>query len=224
MFIKFRNTYEQTSSKVTLLLQATSKAEETFLEAQQFEIEALDEVDDCTLLEVAEQRDCEMVNPDNELMVECVEEHKEISHKTNEFVCEVCSKRYQYLNSLTRHTRTAHERLRHSCPLCSQDFTQKTSLVEHIRNIHIDRAKPYSCDLCGRTFNTIKMLNQHMKQYCSDRKEKKTSTNIPKPKTKYRKQCSTCGLFFKHIEEHKLSHQSQLNLRKSEFLINIFIR
>lgn len=131
------------------------------------------------------------------------------------FQCDICFRTYVYQNSLNRHVKTAHELLRLSCPICSAKFTQRTSLVEHMKNLHKDDgANPevFACEMsdsCSRSFNTIKMLQQHMRQHITDRVKKK-EINLDTPKKKYRKQCSICGLFFKHVDEHKLTHQSEL--------------
>lgn len=173
------------------------------LEEVNYEVEALDDAAE----DVLSADDCITLEPQKE------------------FSCEICGKHYRYLNSLARHVKIAHDQIRHTCSICSLDFTQKTSLLEHMRNIHKESMnidEVFICKVCNRSFNTSKILQQHKKQHSLTKVEKKAPNKSTPAKTKYRKQCTTCGLFFKHIEEHKLSHQSKLNMLETELLINLF--
>lgn len=144
-----------------------------------------------------------------------IEPPEEISLKTL-FECEVCNKSYRYLNSLNRHVKTAHELERFSCTICSARFTQKPSLTEHMKNLHSDEQTSLNlrCDFesCEKSFNTSKMLHQHTKKaHSGATQDMKPAATVDKLK-KYRKQCTICGLFFKHIDEHKLAHQGQFEI------------
>lgn len=179
-----------------------------------YEVEALDETFEDIL------SPDELVDPQVDIMVEelnlkqesHLNEELKIKMITSVFDCDICSKIYLSKNSLNRHRRTAHEMMRFKCPMCSSKFTQKTSLNEHIENLHnAISSHMFACrfsEECNRIFNTAKMLDQHMKYHATGHKKKQTE--VFKVNKKYRKQCSTCGLFFKHIEEHKLTHQSKL--------------
>lgn len=134
---------------------------------------------------------------------------------THSYSCNVCSKSYLHLNSLSRHIKASHELKRHTCPICQSEFTQRSSMAEHMNNLHKTpfAKNVFKCSAnlsCQRTFNTAKMLSQHMKNHekVNDGREIKAEKSSTK---KYRKQCQICGLFYKHINEHKLSHQGEIS-------------
>ena len=212
-FSKFKNKYLVTTNKVLSLLN-DSEPSPTMKDEISYELEStieiLEEAIEPLLSPVEDNS--ELLQSDdlkqdiNEQQEPCINDSKSI------FSCESCSKTYQSQNSLNRHIRTVHENIRVSCPLCSSSFTQKVSLNEHIRNLHKESSKTFPCDFnnkCTRTFNTSKMLNQHLKCHTEERVKKPTRT-VNKKKKLYRKQCSICGLFFKHVFEHRLAHQSKL--------------
>jgi KRAB domain-containing zinc finger protein len=121
------------------------------------------------------------------------------------FQCQNCDKSYSHNNSLIRHIQTVHQFLRFQCNLCSSEFTQKSSLTEHCRNLHSEKQLlSFECD-CGRKFSSRKSLDAHYKTHEKE-KEGENLTESEAQKKKYRKQCQICGFFFKHIEEHKLTH------------------
>lgn len=218
-FVKFRRKYEETSRNLRLQIEQSFKEEEPPAVAE-FEIEALDDA-------------FEEVVKEEELSIEIVD-YSDSNHKSendepkplepsadtkNSYNCDVCFKRYFHLNSLQRHIKTSHELYRHFCDICNMKFTQRSSLIEHMKNLHKNpiRSEVFICladSSCQRTFNTAKMLTQHMKKH--DEKLGRASNDDKKsptgksPKKKYRKQCQICGLFFKHIEEHKLTHQGTI--------------
>lgn len=202
MFIKFRQKYHETSSKQSdqeIALDELKQLEKESLE-DSFEVEALDE-------------SLEKENSSysfEEVIVEEISEEKIISSNIDQqeqkpHQCLTCFKTYRHANSLTRHVKTSHELVRHSCDFCSSAFTQKSSLTEHVRNLH--SSEIHKCTFCSRAFNTQKMLLQHTKSHEVKKSDETKSTK--EDKKKYRKQCQICGLFFKHIEEHKLSHRSK---------------
>lgn len=213
-FIKFRQKYEETSKEV--------RSQFKTIEIEAFEIEALDEtfdaqsplrsepVVDDNILDLSSVTDSQTIKD------ETLDEFEiEVMHKVCQpFQCSICHKIYLSQNSLNRHIKTTHDSVRHPCTLCSSLFTQKTSLIEHVRNLHKDHVgieEVFKCTArpnCNRTFNTAKMLSQHLKHH-DNRPDRKSLAKVSKSKKKYRKQCQICGLFFKHIEEHNLSHQAE---------------
>lgn len=204
--MKFRRKYAETSMRLKLAIEESLKVEDG---QDEFKIEALD--DDFEQFEGL----CDV--RDENLSIEIVEVPKAVNDTTSineaklSYSCDVCSKSYLHLNSLSRHIKTTHELKRYSCPVCQTEFTQKSSMAEHMNNLHktsivINNLK-CSSNSCQRIFNTAKMLSQHMKHH--DGREIRSEKSSKK---KYRKQCQICGLFFKHIDEHKLSHQGEISI------------
>lgn len=235
-FINFKNKYAETSQKFLAHLQEKSSLSaeeqiegggvESLVETEHtvFSI-VTGEIEDEESIEVCEIEDEPDVKDDQQEIT--IEEHPMAESEANKsFQCEVCMKTYHYQNSLVRHVRTTHENLRHTCSICDSEFTQRTSLNEHIKNLHNqDCTEFFACnfnDSCNRAFNTAKMLHQHTKHHFSPKEKPKTKTGGQDKKKKYRKQCQECGLFFKHIEEHKLSHQSKLVALTDWLLIDLF--
>lgn len=222
-FTKFRHQYEETSTTIINLLQG-SPTKEVQVEGEDcvdvvdisdmidnYEVEAIDE----TLEHVASPVESCHPAEDAKTLFEVVEEvlspdDATLSSSTHFYQCESCDKVYKHNNSLARHVQTAHQNLRHCCTICSTTFTQKSSLHEHMRCVHKDTAQSeqFTCELCDKSFNSKKTLRQHMKIHSSD--ELKVMSSKSKSSTKqYRRQCPICGIFFRNVEEHKLTHQSE---------------
>lgn len=199
-FIKFRQKYHETSSKILSLAKVLDEQQGKESSEDSFEVEALDESLEkdnlsCSFEEV-------MVD---EKLGEKITPSKKDQQQSKSFQCLTCFKTYHHANSLARHIKTSHEFVRHLCEFCSSEFTQKSSLTEHVRNLH--KSEIHKRTLCTRAFQTEKVLMQHAKSH----DVKKLDEIKPKKgdEKKYRKQCQICGLFFKHIEEHKLTHRSK---------------
>lgn len=204
-FINFRHKYEETSLKVRAMPE-----QESTLEVGAYKVEALDESFEVAMSPADAMED--QTNAVEELM-EADSARISSSTPNKTFQCSACSKVYLYPTSLTRHMKTAHDNVRHSCKFCGSQFTQRTSLSEHVKNLHNNEepSEAFACTstpFCHRVFNTAKMLHQHMRQHGRARARKQIKRE-EKPLKKYRKQCQICGLFFKHIDEHKLTHQSE---------------
>lgn len=195
--------------RLRLAFEESLKAEESQVE---FEIEALDDAFEQfeNLCDVKDENlSIEIV--EIEMPKACENDNVPMNDAKHSYSCNVCSKSYLHLNSLSRHIQTTHELKRYSCPVCQSEFTQRSSLAEHISNLHKTTITKniHRCSSCRRTFNTSKMLLQHLRHHdrANDIREIRSEKSSNK---KYRKQCQICGLFFKHIDEHKLSHQGEI--------------
>jgi len=66
------------------------------------------------------------------------------------YVCEFCSKAFQYQTPLTRHLLTHTGERPYKCSQCDKAFAQQAHLKNHMK-IHTG-VRPYSCDICNKTF------------------------------------------------------------------------
>ncbi|XP_058835582.1 zinc finger protein 160-like [Topomyia yanbarensis] len=141
-----------------------------------------------------------------------------------EFLCEICAKRFKAKNALRYHLEIVHEGVkRFRCDICSKSFTRNGSLAEHKLIQHagikqfsckicckafgkedslkthetIHSGKRFGCELCTKTFLKKAFLNAHIaKVHPSD--------EAPKPVT-----CHVCQKTFTstyHLKTHLLIH------------------
>jgi hypothetical protein len=191
---------------------------------ENYEVEAIDESLESTPSpnDISQPTEEETKAFDIQSFDEVVHGIEDASSIPKPYQCVSCLKSYQHNNSLMRHIRITHEKIRHQCSHCPMEFTQKSSLLEHIRCIHKDIAKlaTFYCEACNnKPFFSKKTLRQHMKVHSSDVPKVSFSFQSKPKKTPKRhgpanrRQCPVCGNFFKNIEEHKLTHQSEFKIQ-----------
>lgn len=229
-FIRFRQKYEETFERISCFLEEIEKVPKEERVENEFEIEALDESYEKASSVGEEEIVVDEASEDTKVKIDptASSSSQNVHEDPKKFQCTTCFKTYLHHHSLIRHTKTAHEFMRYACPFCPSEFTQKSSLNEHVKNLHreVDSSECYQifvCEFCSRTFNTQKMLQQHLRSH-EERKSYETTVTSETMKEqevdtkKYRKQCQICGLFFKHIDEHRLTHESKSNLKFFSFL------
>lgn len=211
-FTLFRDSYQATSKRVLDLINVSTPTTNCLqlenVDESVNESEALGEI-----LEIAESpqeyaEQFEILGQDDQ-----EEATEDSSTAVNPHKCSFCPKSFRYTGSLYRHIKSYHEQVRHNCFKCKTTFTQRSSLRAHMKSLHnmdLESSGCYECTekLCKKTFFNQKQLQKHLQTHVNRDSTNESLTTVPKPK--YRKQCSTCGLFFKHIEEHKLTHQCKL--------------
>ena len=75
-------------------------------------------------------------------------------NSSDRYVCSVCNKSFDTLDSIKKHIKYVHSDTRkYKCYQCGKEFKTKGNLNEHIRYIHSD-IKEYKCDQCSKEFKT----------------------------------------------------------------------
>uniref|UniRef100_A0A1B0DFH2 Zinc finger protein n=1 Tax=Phlebotomus papatasi TaxID=29031 RepID=A0A1B0DFH2_PHLPP len=117
-----------------------------------------------TVLEKNNEEDEVEPHEADTLIIEDQTEKDDGKTKSNkcEYHCDTCSKTFQNLLSLRRHTKY-HRLDRIKCPLCPRNFSQKSNLKRHLV-IHAD-SKNLLCDRCSGHFDTISDLYEHVKSH-----------------------------------------------------------
>ncbi|XP_019891042.2 transcription factor hamlet isoform X1 [Musca domestica] len=81
--------------------------------------------------------------------------------RKDEFLCELCSKRFCHRPVLLKHRALVHNEIRkYPCENCTKVFCDPSNLQRHIRTHHIG-ARSHACPECGKTFATSSGLKQH---------------------------------------------------------------
>ncbi|XP_073820848.1 hamlet isoform X2 [Musca autumnalis] len=95
--------------------------------------------------------------------IDRLDEHLVVAHhfRKDEFLCELCSKRFCHRPVLLKHRALVHNEIRkYPCENCTKVFCDPSNLQRHIRTHHIG-ARSHACPECGKTFATSSGLKQH---------------------------------------------------------------
>ena len=87
---------------------------------------------------------------------------RHVSHKSRQFPCEYCPKRFITGNELKRHVKIHKGERDHVCKYCGKGFIQAGQLSEHVR-VHTGE-KPYKCQDCDAVFVTSSQCKQHWRR------------------------------------------------------------
>lgn len=155
---------------------------------------------------------------------------KEIHSNESPFECEICTKTFSNLYSLTEHRKYTHsDKLNCVCSFCGQGFKRISGLNNHIKYKHSNGEKAFHCDECGEKFVEKSKLknhkvNKHSSQMifqCSVCKKGLGSKNaldfhlrIHEDKKPF--ECSECSKKFRSksdLVKHKGVHNQQKVLR-----------
>uniref|UniRef100_A0A1A9WU83 C2H2-type domain-containing protein n=1 Tax=Glossina brevipalpis TaxID=37001 RepID=A0A1A9WU83_9MUSC len=84
------------------------------------------------------------------------------SHKTRQYLCDICGKSYTQSSHLWQHLRFHQGVKPFACkePGCNRKFTIRPDLNDHIRKCHTGE-RPYQCLICGKRFLTGSVFYQH---------------------------------------------------------------
>lgn len=83
------------------------------------------------------------------------------------YCCPVCSRTFEYLSYLQRHSITHSESKPHVCRACGKAF-KRTSHLERHKYTHSGR-KPHQCPICQRSFRDSGELSHHQRVHTGER-------------------------------------------------------
>uniref|UniRef100_A0A8C3FAD2 Zinc finger protein 581 n=1 Tax=Chrysemys picta bellii TaxID=8478 RepID=A0A8C3FAD2_CHRPI len=83
------------------------------------------------------------------------------------YCCPVCSRTFEYLSYLQRHSITHSEHKPHVCRACGKAF-KRTSHLERHKYTHAGR-KPHQCPICQRSFRDAGELAHHQRVHTGER-------------------------------------------------------
>lgn len=93
-------------------------------------------------------------------------------NKTKKFVCNVCSEKFMWVDSMARHIEKEHpgaEKLKlFNCLMCGKAFSRAEHLERH-RKTHNPSEKKFECTVCDKRFNRKDNLRSHMKIHKDNR-------------------------------------------------------
>ena len=115
----------------------------------------------------------------------------------NTFICEVCSKEFQFKEQIRNH-RKVHSEIIFGCDLCNKLFKTKDGLVKHVK-IHTGE-KLFTCSTCGKSFADPSSCKNH---------EKYQHAEID-----LNNSCNICSRTFRRVRElkrHKVIHELKTN-------------
>ncbi|KAJ3661060.1 hypothetical protein Zmor_005481 [Zophobas morio] len=83
------------------------------------------------------------------------------------YICDVCGKTVNTLQSLKFHKKTHAGEKNYLCGTCGKDFIRKQALVMHTR-VHT-KERPFQCLMCSKRFTQKSSLNIHMRYHTGER-------------------------------------------------------
>lgn len=93
-------------------------------------------------------------------------------NKTKKLTCNVCSKKFMWLDSMAKHMEHEHpgtEKIKmYTCELCGKAFSRSEHLERH-RKTHNPSEKKFECPVCQKKFNRKDNLRSHMKIHKDNR-------------------------------------------------------
>ncbi|XP_053696045.1 zinc finger protein OZF-like [Sabethes cyaneus] len=121
--------------------------------------------------------------------------HPESQDPKNQFVCEVCSRRFKSDKILIEHQRRPYRKHRFQCAQCGKTYKDKRSFSDHEQS-HANIRK-YECHLCDKRFALKPNFLTHVKYH-----------SIPDDQFK----CKFCNRGFKKkhlLQEHSVIHSDR---------------
>ncbi|XP_075869029.1 zinc finger protein 236 isoform X2 [Nelusetta ayraudi] len=123
------------------------------------------------------------------------------THKTSDFTCPVCNKRFSRIASLKSHIMLHEKEENLICPECGDEFVLQSQLSLHLEEHRKELAgvRVYTCKTCDKEFKTSLHLKEHMKSHTKMRPLSSSSRNYKKniDRSGFANSCQHCGKAFK---------------------------
>ncbi|KAM3958661.1 uncharacterized protein ACR2FA_007299 [Aphomia sociella] len=144
----------------------------------------------------------------------------ELNLTTQKYICDYCSKMYDYKNALKVHIMHKHlYGFQFQCEKCGKKFSSRSNLLEH-NNTHNRIADRYVCSVCDAKYSTRRGYERHSKKHTEsttgvtnnmDTKGKIGKTDNGKQKIYSCTQCKMKFTYLKRLrthlkDKHQLSH------------------
>jgi len=118
--------------------------------------------------------------------------------------CEVCGKKYAYMQDLNKHMKSHEAKPKFPCNQCGKTFARLCNFEAHV-SLFIDGVChgefPYICQECGRGFKKTQSLGRHLATHYEERPY----------------QCNNCGKAFKtndNLLHHMRTHQNKADRKQ----------
>jgi len=118
--------------------------------------------------------------------------------------CEVCGKKYAYMQDLNKHMKSHEAKPKFPCNQCGKTFARLCNFEAHV-SLYIDGVChgefPYICQECGRGFKKTQSLGRHLATHYEERPY----------------QCNNCGKAFKtndNLLHHMRTHQNKADRKQ----------
>ncbi|XP_075158030.1 uncharacterized protein LOC142231300 [Haematobia irritans] len=133
---------------------------------------------------------------------------------TNQYKCEMCSRRFAHKITLDAHVRKVHqgEKRAYKCELCDKSYSFMGGLSTHMRETHERQEEAYTCKIpgCDKKYTSYITLQRHIRV-------KHLMSEIP---TRY--VCEQCGATFKqtsNLRYHmRTRHPTEEDLKQKEII------
>ncbi|XP_033728570.1 zinc finger protein 62-like [Pecten maximus] len=106
-------------------------------------------------------------------------------------VCDVCSNRFDSLQSLEEHQTIHLDSKTYTCGICSNEFTDKDELSTHMTDHPI--ANPFKCQICCKRYRSATSLSSHVESHLTDGSvlDTTSSNNLSAPETRKKPEQNT---------------------------------
>jgi len=86
------------------------------------------------------------------------------------YSCEICGKRFAWVDNVKKHIDTIHygQRVLHPCPECDHKSVSKSALAMHINSVH-RRVYAYKCQFCGVGIANLSSLQRHERTHTNEK-------------------------------------------------------
>lgn len=109
---------------------------------------------------------CHVCSQDFELVTAFKRHYSDQHPGVKPFACDMCDKRFDRKENLSRHIRIHTGDRRYVCNYCGKGYTDPSGLKKHVVAKH--SGMKFSCNLCASSFKSKEALSRHLTKHLSD--------------------------------------------------------